>query len=55
MGVRGLEIVRFHGHFYIRWNKFDNYLDGLGTEIVAGIPADPGEYQVMPSETNSVM
>ncbi|KAJ5397799.1 hypothetical protein N7509_005912 [Penicillium cosmopolitanum] len=45
MGTRGLEIVRFHGRYYIRWHQFDSYLEGLGANIIARIPTDPEEYQ----------
>lgn len=47
MGTRGLEIVRFHGRYYIRWHQFDSYLEGLGANIIARIPTDPEEYQSM--------
>ncbi|KAI0877730.1 hypothetical protein GGS24DRAFT_94559 [Hypoxylon argillaceum] len=45
MGTRGLEIVRFRGRYYIRYNQYDSYYEGLGAEIIAKIPADPEEYQ----------
>lgn len=44
MGTRGLEIVRFRGRYYIRWHRFDSYLEGLGAKIVASIPTDPEKY-----------
>ncbi|XXG97101.1 hypothetical protein Hte_003396 [Hypoxylon texense] len=45
MGTRGLEVVRFRKRYYIRWNKYDSYFEGLGAEIVARIPEDPEEYR----------
>lgn len=51
MGSRGLEIVRFHGRYYIRYHRYDSYYSGLGASIVASIPTDPDEYQSMPSST----
>ncbi|KAL4738172.1 hypothetical protein BDV11DRAFT_216133 [Aspergillus similis] len=45
MGTRGLEIVRFHKRYYIRYNQYDSYFDGLGAKIVASIPTDPEEYR----------
>lgn len=48
MGTRGLEIVRFRRRYYIRFNRFDSYYEGLGANIVARIPASPEEYHSMP-------
>ncbi|PIG89734.1 hypothetical protein AARAC_005022 [Aspergillus arachidicola] len=45
MGARGLEIVRFHRRYYVRYHKYDSYFDGLGAKIVASIPTDPEGYQ----------
>ncbi|PWY91871.1 hypothetical protein BO94DRAFT_583791 [Aspergillus sclerotioniger CBS 115572] len=45
MGTRGLEIVRFNRRYYIRYNQYDSYYEGLGAQIVASIPTDPEEYQ----------
>ncbi|KAK9320293.1 hypothetical protein V1517DRAFT_375748 [Lipomyces orientalis] len=45
MGTRGLEIVRFRRRYYIRFHQYDSYFEGLGAKIIAGIPADPEEYQ----------
>ncbi|KAK6814122.1 hypothetical protein RU639_010138 [Aspergillus parasiticus] len=45
MGTRGLEIVRFHRRYYVRYHKYDSYFDGLGAKIVASIPTDPEGYQ----------
>lgn len=44
MGTRGLEIVRFHRRYYIRYHQYDSYYEGLGAHIVARIPADRDEY-----------
>ncbi|KAL4751940.1 hypothetical protein BDW72DRAFT_192451 [Aspergillus terricola var. indicus] len=45
MGTQGFEIVRFNRRYYIRYNHFDSYFEGLGAKIVANIPTDPEEYQ----------
>lgn len=47
MGTRGLEVVRFRKRYYMRYHQYDSYFEGLGTKIVASIPADPAEYQSM--------
>ncbi|KAH6637197.1 hypothetical protein F5144DRAFT_647199 [Chaetomium tenue] len=45
MGTRGLEIVRFHGRYYIRYNPYDSCFKGLGAKIVASIPSDRENYE----------
>ncbi|KAK3363722.1 hypothetical protein B0T25DRAFT_528341 [Lasiosphaeria hispida] len=45
MGTRGLSIVRFRGRYYVRYNRYDSYFEGLGAEIVASVPADPEGYR----------
>ncbi|RAQ49590.1 hypothetical protein AFGD_002150 [Aspergillus flavus] len=44
MGTRGLEIVRFHRRYYVRYHRNDSYFEGVGAKIVASIPTDPDEY-----------
>ncbi|OAA53583.1 hypothetical protein SPI_09290 [Niveomyces insectorum RCEF 264] len=45
MGTRGLYIVCFRGRYYIRFNRYDSYYEGLGAKIVASIPEDPEKYK----------
>ena len=45
MGTRGLRVVRFRKRYYIFYNHWDSYPEGLGTEIAAGIPSDAAKYQ----------
>ncbi|KAL4955651.1 hypothetical protein BDW69DRAFT_182397 [Aspergillus filifer] len=45
MGTRGLLFVRYKGRYFIYYNHFDSYPEGLGEAIVATIPADPDKYQ----------
>ncbi|OAA63430.1 hypothetical protein SPI_03593 [Niveomyces insectorum RCEF 264] len=45
MGTRGLYIVRFRKRYYVRYNQYDSYYEGLGAKVVASIPAEPGEYE----------
>ena len=45
MGTGGLKIVRYVGKYYVYWNRYDSYLDGVGSEIVEMIPSDPTQYQ----------
>ncbi|PFH57143.1 hypothetical protein XA68_15441 [Ophiocordyceps unilateralis] len=44
-GIRGLEVIRFHGRYYVRYHRYDGYWDGLGARIIAKIPTDPQEYK----------
>ncbi|KAL4787266.1 hypothetical protein BJX76DRAFT_31168 [Aspergillus varians] len=46
MGTRGLVFIRCNGRYYIYYNRWDSYDDGLGQAIVNKIPADPEKYQV---------
>ncbi|KAL4791253.1 hypothetical protein BDV19DRAFT_393233 [Aspergillus venezuelensis] len=45
MGTRGLLFVRYKGRYFVYYNHFDSYPEGLGEAIVATIPADPDKYQ----------
>lgn len=45
MGTRGLRIVRFRKRYYVRYNQYDSYYEGLGADIVGSIPANPEEYK----------
>ncbi|KAL4958947.1 uncharacterized protein BDV14DRAFT_206157 [Aspergillus stella-maris] len=45
MGTRGLLFVRYKGRYFVYYNHFDCYPEGLGEAIVATIPADPDKYQ----------
>lgn len=47
MGTRGLLFVRFHGRYYVYYNHWDSYPEGLGDAIVQEIPEDPDEYRGM--------
>ncbi|KAL4943355.1 hypothetical protein BDV06DRAFT_139357 [Aspergillus oleicola] len=46
MGTRGLLFVRCGGRYFVYYNHFDSYPQGLGEAIVAMIPADPDKYRV---------
>lgn len=46
MGTRGYRVVRFRKRYYISFNQYDSYPDGLGKQIAAEIPTDATEYQV---------
>jgi hypothetical protein len=45
MGTRGLLFIRWKGRYYIYYNHWDSYPEGLGKAIVEKIPATPKEYQ----------
>ncbi|KAL2005852.1 hypothetical protein VTN00DRAFT_10345 [Thermoascus crustaceus] len=45
MGTRGLLIIGCHGRYFIYYNQFDSYPEGLGQAIVNEIPNDPEKYQ----------
>ena len=46
MGTRGLRIVRHRGRYYVYWNQFDSYPEGLGAEIVSEIPKSSEAFEV---------
>lgn len=45
MGTRGFRIIRFRGRYYIFYNHWDSYPEGMGKSLVDQIPQDPDEYQ----------
>ena len=45
MGTRGLRIIKFRGRYWVFWNQYDSYLDGMGDSLVKSIPSDPEDYQ----------
>ena len=45
MGTRGYKIIRFRGRYWIFYNHWDSYPEGLGQWLVDSIPADPEQYQ----------
>ncbi|KAF9887803.1 hypothetical protein FE257_009609 [Aspergillus nanangensis] len=45
MGTRGLEFIRCCGRYFVYYNHFDSYPEGLGFAIVNEIPTDPQKYQ----------
>lgn len=45
MGTRGFRIIKFKGRYWIFYNHFDSYPDGLGKSLVEAIPTDPEAYQ----------
>ena len=45
MGTRGFKIIKFRGRYWIFYNHWDSYPDGLGQALVDDIPADDEEYQ----------
>ncbi|KAJ0420131.1 hypothetical protein BJY00DRAFT_313347 [Aspergillus carlsbadensis] len=45
MGTRGLLFIRWKGRYYVYYNHYDSYPEGLGEAIVENIPVTPEEYQ----------
>jgi hypothetical protein len=45
MGTRGLRIIVFRGRYFIYYNHYDSYLEGLGKDLVSNIPTDPEKYK----------
>lgn len=45
MGTRGLVFIRCNGRYYVYYNHYDSYAEGLGEAIVAEIPADAEQYE----------
>ncbi|KAL4910648.1 hypothetical protein BDW74DRAFT_172120 [Aspergillus multicolor] len=46
MGTRGLVIYRCNGRYYVYYNHWDSYPEGLGEALVRQIPADPRNIKV---------
>ncbi|KAE8352822.1 hypothetical protein BDV28DRAFT_134461 [Aspergillus coremiiformis] len=44
MGTRGLLFIRCRGRYFVYYNQFDSYPEGLGDAIVQNIPEDPEKY-----------
>ncbi|KAI4193083.1 MAG: hypothetical protein LQ350_008478 [Teloschistes chrysophthalmus] len=44
MGTRGYKAWRLRKRYYIKFNQWDTYPEGLGKEIVMTIPNNPSEY-----------
>lgn len=45
MGTRGLRVVRFRKRYYVFYNQYDSYPEGLGNEVTAEVPIDAAKYQ----------
>lgn len=45
MGTRGLRIVKYRGRYWIFYNHYDSYFEGMGDSLVGIIPTDPEGYQ----------
>ena len=45
MGTRGLRIVRFRGRYFLYWNQYDSYPEGLGKKLVDQVPTDLEQYK----------
>ena len=45
MGTSGYRIYRFRGRYYVFYNHWDSYPEGLGSDIVNDIPLEPQEYE----------
>lgn len=44
MGTRGLVFIRCRGKYFVYYNQFDSYPEGLGEAIVQQIPGNPEKY-----------
>lgn len=45
MGLHGLEIVRFHGRYYVYEDPIDGYPVVVDEKIVSKVPVDVADYQ----------
>jgi hypothetical protein len=45
MGTRGLRIILFRGRYFIYYNHYDSYPEGLGQTLVCEIPLERQKYQ----------
>jgi len=44
MGTRGYVFIRCRGRYFVYYNHWDSYPEGLGEAIIAKIPTDPEKY-----------
>lgn len=45
IGTRGFQIIKFKGRYWIFYNHWDSFPDGLGNSLVESIPENPEKYQ----------
>lgn len=45
MGTRGHFSIRCRGRYFVYYNHFDSYPEGLGDAIINLIPVDPDEFR----------
>lgn len=55
MGTRGHIFIRCRARWFLYYNQFHSYLEGLGDAIVNRIPTGPEEYRSKFKETISRM
>ncbi|CAL1699471.1 unnamed protein product [Somion occarium] len=46
MGTRGYRVYRHKGKYFISYNHFDSYPEGLGVQLLQEIPTDPEEFEL---------
>ncbi|THH00991.1 hypothetical protein EW026_g1627 [Hermanssonia centrifuga] len=45
MGTRGYKVYRHKRWYFVYYNHYDSYPEGLGVELLSSIPTDPEEFQ----------
>ncbi|KAL8789413.1 MAG: hypothetical protein Q9213_001170 [Squamulea squamosa] len=44
MGTRGYRIIKYRGRYWVFYNHWDSYLEGMGDSLVNSIPSNPEDY-----------
>ncbi|KAF1960912.1 hypothetical protein CC80DRAFT_489144 [Byssothecium circinans] len=45
MGTRGLYAYKYRGRYYVYYNHWDSYPEGLGKELAGNVPSDPDKFK----------
>lgn len=53
MGTRGLFAYKWRGRYYVYYNHYDSYKEGLGRSLSSEVPSDPEEYKAWLDDTRS--
>ncbi|KAJ3890816.1 hypothetical protein GG344DRAFT_77483 [Lentinula edodes] len=55
MGTRGFYVYRYKGFYYVFFNQYDSYPEGLGVQVANEIPSDPTEFESYVASTKKYL
>ncbi|KAJ3851226.1 hypothetical protein EV368DRAFT_83744 [Lentinula lateritia] len=55
MGTRGFHVYRYKGFYYVFFNQYDSYPEGLGVQVANEIPSDPTEFESYVASTQKYL